>query len=220
MPALLLIGSKVLLCSVHLWHEAECPAPGKSFPSIPIPCMVWLHKGNCPCNHCRASRWVRHHALAFYCRTSKENSNSLLREDLFPLIFVPQPFWYWPSMQQRLDGFYCRISTKMLFLALFSFPSHIRGQVAHPHDFEGSRDKFSHAFPSEACSALSGEIASMCAQMRHYWNKSCWTHMCCRAPVATNISPWMRINMLSCRVATTNIALLFTVGLLSGTTVI
>jgi hypothetical protein len=32
MPSLLLVGSKVLLRSVHLWHEAECPAPGRSSP--------------------------------------------------------------------------------------------------------------------------------------------------------------------------------------------
>ncbi len=184
---------------------------GEVLPSITISCMVWLHKGKCPCNRCRAFRCVRHHALAFYCRTSKENSNPLLGEDLFPHIF---------RLHHGCYGALLRSSMSILFLALFLFPHTLGDKLHIPMTSKEVGTNFHMPFQVKHV-RLSVVRSPPCALKWGTIGINPVGHkMCCRAPVATNISPWMRINMLSCRVATTNIALLLTVGLLSGTTVI
>ena len=175
-------------CSVHSLHEAKCPAIGRSPPQHSL--REWSG-----CMRASASAIVvvsldvcgtmPSHFIAEHQRTIL----ILCCERNCSLTFLCHGLLCWPSMQQRMYGFYFRISTKMLFLAFFYFPSHIWGQVAYPNDFARSRENIFACLPKEACLVLSCETTFMCTPMRDCENEYRCTQHTLLCPTGHNTCP-------------------------------
>ena len=114
-------------------------------------------------------------------------------KDAFPCLFLC-PLTHIPITSQEVG-----------IIFLHAFPKkHVWFSIVRPPPQEVGR-LFLHAFPSEACLALGSETTSMCCQMRHHEDKSCWTQHALLRPSGHNICPWMRLICCCVQVATTNI---------------